>query len=185
MPSLNGRATIADGTESRTETVAAGAVTTATDIWTVASNTAKWITGMKVRVSTTGGLPAPLVAATDYYIIRASAATIQFATTLANAQNGVVIDITTQGTGNHTATYQSTARTQGEIGGEETHTMSATELLSHTHTATSDDGSSGVSAVGVGIASNYNLQPLVSNTGGNAAMNNMQPYAVVKKFIKT
>lgn len=43
-------------------------------------------------------LPAPLQQSTTYYVINTGATTIQLATTLANAQAGVVIDITTAGT---------------------------------------------------------------------------------------
>jgi hypothetical protein len=64
--------------------------------------------GDGVRVSTTTTLPSPLAAATTYYIIRGSttsAKRYQLATTVANAYAGTAIDITTSGTGTHTATW--------------------------------------------------------------------------------
>jgi hypothetical protein len=64
--------------------------------------------GDGLRVSTTTTLPSPLAAATTYYIIRVdtnSAKRYKLATTAANAYAGTAIDITTSGTGTHTATW--------------------------------------------------------------------------------
>ncbi len=49
-----------------------------------------------------GGLPGGLSAGTVYYTIRQSATTIKVSSSLANAQAGTAIDITSQGTGTHT-----------------------------------------------------------------------------------
>jgi hypothetical protein len=61
-------------------------------------------TGLALQVSTDGGLPNPLAVSTTYYVIKIDADTFQLATSLANANAGTQIDITTQGTGNHTFT---------------------------------------------------------------------------------
>lgn len=74
----------------------------ANDTFTVASNTDRWVTGMGVRLSTTDTLPAPLAAATNYWVIRDSATTIKFATSYANAIALTAIDLTTDGIGTHT-----------------------------------------------------------------------------------
>jgi len=58
-----------------------------------------------ITFSSTGTLPSPLVAGTVYFITtNGSLGTFQFnvSTTLANAEAGVFIDITTTGTGTHT-----------------------------------------------------------------------------------
>ncbi len=60
----------------------------------------------KVQLTTTGTLPAGLSLATDYWTIRQSATTSKLATTYENAENGIVIDFTTDGTGTHTITAQ-------------------------------------------------------------------------------
>lgn len=60
--------------------------------------------GLKIQVSTTGGLPPPLAATTDYFVIPVTAGTYKLATSLANANAGTAIDITGVGTGVHTAT---------------------------------------------------------------------------------
>jgi hypothetical protein len=65
-----------------------------------------FFTGLKGQFTTTGGLPAGISAVTDYFIVVLTADTFQVATTLENAiaTPAVVVDITTQGTGNHTFT---------------------------------------------------------------------------------
>jgi len=65
-----------------------------------------FITGIKVRVTSTSGLPAPLIAATDYWVISITSTTFQFASTLANAQAGTFINLTTTGTGDMTVAGQ-------------------------------------------------------------------------------
>jgi hypothetical protein len=73
--------------------------------------------GEGIRLATTGGLPAPLVATvlgtagTTYFVIRNAFDNTKFrlATTLNNANAGVAIDLTTQGTGVQTILPTSTA----------------------------------------------------------------------------
>jgi hypothetical protein len=70
----------------------------------------KWGLGDIVQVTTTGTLPSPLVAATDYYVAPYLVNSLRVATTLANALAGIVIDITTTGSGTHTVTRDSQLR---------------------------------------------------------------------------
>lgn len=56
----------------------------------------------RVRLTTSGSLPAGLATATDYYVIWVSDTTIKLATSYANAVAGTAIDITTAGSGTHT-----------------------------------------------------------------------------------
>lgn len=73
------------------------------DLLTKANN--GFYTGLIVRVSNSGGaLPAPLLAATDYFVIRVSASTFYLAETLADALNAVHIDLEDDGTGTNTVT---------------------------------------------------------------------------------
>jgi hypothetical protein len=63
-----------------------------------------WATGTQVRFTTTDTLPAPLAAATTYYLINTGDnATFKVATTLQNALVGTAIDLTSAGAGTHTA----------------------------------------------------------------------------------
>lgn len=90
---------------TRTATFTADA---GTDLMTYTSTTSipsNLLTGTRVRVSTTTTLPSPLVAATDYYLIRMSDTTFELATSYANAIAGTQIDITTTGTGTHTLNW--------------------------------------------------------------------------------
>ncbi len=61
-------------------------------------------TGLKGQLTTSGGLPTGLSAATDYFVIYIDANTYKLASSLANAEAGTAVDITAQGTGNHTFT---------------------------------------------------------------------------------
>lgn len=62
------------------------------------------ITGVKGQLTTSGGLPAPLLVSTDYFVIVIDANVFNLASTLVNALAGTAIDITTAGTGNQTFT---------------------------------------------------------------------------------
>jgi hypothetical protein len=53
--------------------------------------------GFKVRLTTTGTLPAGLATGTDYFIIVVDASTIKFASSLVNALAGTAVNITNQG----------------------------------------------------------------------------------------
>lgn len=90
--------------EARTgETVAAVSESftgdSGTDLLTVAT---VYKTGEKVRLTTTGALPAPLVINTDYYVIYVGATTIYLADTLAHAYQGTHINLTTNGSATNT-----------------------------------------------------------------------------------
>lgn len=56
-----------------------------------------YTTGFKVRLTTTGTLPDPLMTATDYFVIVVSSSVIQFASSLSNALAGTAIDLVDQG----------------------------------------------------------------------------------------
>lgn len=60
------------------------------------------ITGVEGRFTTTGTLPAPLAANTDYWIIRIDNNEFRVASSLENARNGTAITLTTAGNGTHT-----------------------------------------------------------------------------------
>lgn len=55
-----------------------------------------------LKFSSTGTLPSGLVAGTKYYAINVNPTTIKVATSIANAQAGIAIDFTDQGSGTHT-----------------------------------------------------------------------------------
>lgn len=63
------------------------------------------LTGTRVRLTTSGTLPAGLALATDYYVIKMSDTTFKLATSYANAVAGTQINITDAGTGTHTVSW--------------------------------------------------------------------------------
>jgi microcystin-dependent protein len=186
VPDMRGRMAQGAGAQLVTEDVTAANVSTGAETFTVASNTEKWITGMKVQVSTTTTLPAGLSASTTYYIIRVSSTLIQFATTLGNAISSpaTAINLTTQGTGTHTVSTSvpATSRSLGAQGGYDTHAVTVLEMPAHTHLL--KNGTSGSSDGMANIAAGSDDTPTASS-GGSDAHNNMSPFTVLNHIIKT
>ena len=149
--------------------------------FTVASNNTKWITGMPVVLSNLTGFTTSATAGPTYYAVRISATNVRLATTLAKAQTNAP-DVTLSGTGTATLTTTFTARTVGELGGEEGHAMSITELLAHTHTQDSFVNST---TTGAGSSPITSGTKATGSTGGHAAANIMQPFGVYMTIIKT
>ena len=90
----------------------------ATNIITLASSndTLVFQTGDRVRLTTSGALPAGLALATDYYVIpyqRKTTKRIKLASSLANALAGTAIDFTTTGSGTMTITKNAEPRYYG------------------------------------------------------------------------
>lgn len=177
VPNNNGRTTIGPGAAVQTETFSFTAV--AANIITVTSNNDRWITGMLVSIAGTG-----ITVTGSFYIIRVSTTAIRLASSLANAQNGTFIALT-PGAGSSVITYTGTTRTLGTTGGEETHAMSISELLSHTHVYTRYGGL--FTADADDDVANTMFSPTSISTsaaGGNSAMNITQLYIVTPKIIK-
>lgn len=141
LPDMRSRMPIGAGTAGTFATsFLAGAVDTGTDQITVTSNDSLK-TGTAVVLTTTGSLPGGLSLATTYYVIYVSSTVIKLATSLANAIAGTAINITSQGSGTHTATVTYTARSLGAVGGEESHAITVAEMGAHDHGGvTSTDG---------------------------------------------
>ncbi len=182
VPDGRGRGLIGVGTGVTTEVVAAASINAATDIITVPTNPDKWLTGMIVRATTSGTLPAPLAINTNYFVIRVSATTIKLATTLANALAGTAINLTTAGTGNLTLTNTLTPRALGQVGGEENHVLTAAEMPAHTHTNGGTLSGSNVGTQPDG-ASGFAAASDTGSAGGNGAHNIMAPYLGANLFI--
>lgn len=177
VPNFNGRTLVADGTG----TVFEASTASSGNGFTVASNATKWITGQTVVLSNLSGFVTTASAGPTYFVVRISATNNRLATTLALAQAGTP-DITISGTGTVTATGTLTARTVGQVGGEETHAMTSTELLTHFHTTAVGNSTGGLNQAVQATGTTGNING--GSTGGNAAMNAMQPFGVVKKIIK-
>lgn len=189
VPDLRGRTPIGSGQGTFTSSFLNTAVATGSEQITVTANE-HFVTGQKVRITSTGTLPSPLLVATDYYIVVVNTTTISLAASLANAQNSTpLIDLTTQGTGTHTLTWQNyTNRAIGVIGGEEIHAMSINEIVAHAHATqkvfSPAAGATGILETGSGTTGATDTQ-FMSNAGGNVAMNVLQPFVALNWIIKT
>jgi microcystin-dependent protein len=189
VPDMRDRVPIGSGTGTKVATFASRAsnVITVTGLSNAAIN--EFLTGQAVLYSAPSGAMTGLTDNTTYYIVRTGNLTFSLATTLANAQNGTVISLSSDGTGTQTFTLTFTARTAGQTGGEENHAMSLTELLLHNHTTglinTGGPESSAITFATDSGDVNQNQTGLMRSAGGNVAMNNMQPFGVVTYIIKT
>lgn len=177
LPDMRGRSAIGDGTG----TVFEACTASSSNGFTVVSNATKWNTGQAVVLSNLSGFTTTATAGPTYFVTRISATNVRLATTLALAQN-LTPDITISGSGTVTLTGTLTARTLGQNGGEETHAMSLTELLSHTHILDVGNGAGGLQQA---VQATGTTGTITGNhaTGGNAAMNIMQPFIVTKYII--
>jgi len=149
-------------------------------------------TGQAVLYSAASGAMTGLTHNTTYYLVRTGNLTFSLASSLANAQNGTVISLSSDGTGTQTFTLTLTARTLGHSGGEENHAMSLTELLAHNHTheflqASGGDGAQpAIADSGSALSSSWQTSTRRRNaaTGGNTTSNNMQPFLALNYLIK-
>lgn len=69
-----------------------------------------WSTGLEVQATSSGTLPTGISLATNYYVIRVDANTIQLAASLLDAQGGTEINFSADGSGTHTLTPTDTAQ---------------------------------------------------------------------------
>jgi microcystin-dependent protein len=193
LPNSCGRSDIGDGTGTYAQTVLSAAVNVLTNQITVATNDS-FITGARVRYTTSGTAIGGLTNNTDYFVFRTSPTTMLLSTSQANAGIGLGIDLTSAGTGNHTFTVTYTARTLADQGGEEAHLNTAADSGMPTHSITPPSGSNfvvsapadSVAASGAGPASwGIAFQLTVPGVGASQAHNNMPLYLVAKKMIKT
>ena len=191
VPDLRSRVAIGVGQGVFTLDFASTDVNVGTDEITVPTNTSLQ-TGAKLQLTTTGALPTGLSLATDYYVIRVSAAVIKLATTLANAIAGTAINITAQGSGTNTATVSYTNQTLGALGGEEAHALTTDELPSHRHGSGGGNTGTGIRSTAVAGGAHGNAGTVnnltssdTSYAGGSTLHNNLPPFLGLNHIIKT
>lgn len=181
LPDLRSRIVLGVGTGTKVATFTSRSGNVVTVSGLTNANNNEFQTGQIVRYSTSGSAIGGLTNNTDYYVVRSTNTTFSLATTLANAQNGVVITLSSDGTGIQTFTQTLTTRTLGDTGGEENHAMSLSELVAHSHGGSSTN--SGITPTGWNGGSKAEYASPVS-TGGNQAMNVMQPFLALNYIIK-
>lgn len=183
VPDFRGRTTIGSGTGTVVLTFASRSSDTITVTGATNANNNTVQTGQIVNYVTSGTPITGLTSTNNYYVIRVANDQFKLASTLANAQAGTAISLSSDGTGTQTFTLTLSTRTLADRGGEETHAITSTETLAHTHTfnvlGTNASGANPYNATG-----SVQGSVTTSSFGGNAAMNNMQPFSVVTKIIK-
>ena len=102
VQSLGNEKTFALQNDLNAKTFAASDVNTTTDA--ISSTSHNYYTGLVGQFTTTNTLPSGLSLLTDYYIIASTTNTFSVASSKANADSGTVINLTTQGVGDHTFT---------------------------------------------------------------------------------
>lgn len=93
-------------------------VDTSSEIITIDADRLDFLTGDRVQITTTGGLPGGLSLATNYYVIayqRRDTVRIKLASSYANALAGTAINLSSAGTGVHTITKNAEPRYTGAI----------------------------------------------------------------------
>ena len=181
LPNLKNRIPMGAGANTVVATFASRAsnVITVTGLTNAANN--EFQTGQAVVYHTSATEITGLTNDATYYLIRTGNLTFSLASSLANAQNASVVSLSGDGTGVQTFTLTMTTRTLGDTGGEENHAMSSTELLSHSHYI-----SGGGSSTYGEVSGDWSTSPSLttSPTGGNVAMNNLQPFLTINYIIK-
>lgn len=187
LPDLKSSLPLGSGTGTWSTTFLNTDVVVATEIITVPTNNSLY-NGTVVRLTTTGTLPTGLSLATDYFVIRLSATTIQLASSLANAlaQVPIPINITAQGTGTNTITVTLSTRTLGQRGGEELRSLSVSEMPSHKHDVTTAGGGApnNFSNIAAGTGQAQTVVDGTTTVSGNTPHNIMNPFVVVNYIIK-
>ena len=185
LPDLRSSVALGAGTRTKVFTFVSRSSNTITASGMTNSTTNQNQTGQAVTYHSATTVMTGLSNDTVYYLIRTAYNTFQLASTLANAQNGTAISLSSDGAGVQTFTINMTARSVGDTGGQETHAMSATELLAHVHTMTIPAGNGSGGVVTAQATNNGALSQTTNSTGGNVAMPIMNPFTVITYIIKT
>lgn len=197
VPDLRARTIV--GTGAKNVDWAISSVDTGTEQITVTSNTALY-TGDVVFYDTTVGAIGGLTDATNYYVIRVSATVVKLATTEVNANNGVVLDLTSGGSGTQVLRQVLTTRTVGTFGGTENdagvgaHNHAITDPThAHTTAVTNAFGTGSTNTLtttGGGSSTDFGSSSdttgvTINNRGGLEAGSNLSPFLAITFIVKT
>lgn len=183
VPDLRSSFPMGAGTKVKTFTFASRSSNTITVTGSSNSLNNELQTGQPITFNANGGSITGLSDATVYYVIRVAFNQFTLATTLAGAQNGSVISLSGN-SGTPTFTLTNSAYSVGFTGGNESHGITSTELLSHTHTG-SVNTQLNVSTGASGFFAGAGTSVASGATGGNVAMPIVNPFTTVSFIIKT
>ena len=166
-------------------------VITVTGLSNVSDN--EFQTGQAVLFNTTGTVIGGLTNNTTYYLIRTGNLTFSLATSRANAVSGTAITLSSDGTGTRTFTLNLTARTLASKGGEESHTLTASQTPVHNHGLPEGRNSGVLNNPGQWILQGWTstgggaTAPSVGtgDSGGSSDHNIQSPYIALNYIIKT
>lgn len=183
MPLTVGRALCNAGTMSQLNLI----FTAAGNVLTVPT-TLSLYNGTPCQVINAGGaLPAPLAPATPYYIVNLSGTTVSLATSPANVNAGIVITLTTTGSGTNTiqVNYSGLTTVPTQYLGEPLHQDITNELAAHMHTISTNNASADATPTYQNSSDNTTGAgtKATTPTGGNQPHNNMQPSSFLPAYI--
>lgn len=130
-----------------------------------------------------------LTTATTYYVIRNAYNQFSLATTLANAQAGTPISLSSDGSGSQTFAITYSVRTLADTGGEELHSLVSNENGTHTHAEnfyTTGSATAPAQQAGTANATPVNNKlPPTDPSGLGSGHNIVSPFLAVNFIIKT
>jgi len=142
-------------------------------------------TGQAALYSAPSGAMTGLTDNTTYYLIRVAYNQFNLASSVANANAGTAISLSSDGTGAQTFTITYTARPLGQAGGEETHAITDAEMPSHLHVIPTYGGAGSVGISGGNDGAGSGGDENTNTSGSDTVHNNMPLFTVVNYIIKT
>lgn len=182
LPQVVGRTMAMKGTADISDTFTTDFATAPTLI--TLSSTANYQNGMKVQVSSSGTLPNPLSAATDYWITVNSGTELKVSTSEANYVAGTFVNLSSDGSGTHTITVQFTARVLGEYLGYEYHILTVSEIPSHRHDLDAHQFNAGGSNNNGYVGGGRNFAAYSAYSGGSGSHTILNPLTYGNFMIK-
>lgn len=144
-------------------------------------------TGQAVLYTAASGAMTGLTHNTTYYLIRVAYNQFSLATSVANANAGTAISLSSDGTGAQTFTMTFSARALGAQGGEENHALTDAEMPSHNHSIYASNISTGSGNLN-NLEDGGNQSSIIANSsfaGSDTPHNNIPLFTVVNYIIKT
>lgn len=185
VPNLSGRFPLGYAADAPTKVLTFASRSSNTITVTGADNHAhnEVQTGQAVLYTAASGAMTGLTHNTTYYLIRVTATTFNLATSVANANAGTAITLSSDGTGAQTFTITYTTRPLAQTGGEETHALTDAESPSHTHGFPEDNGTGSVATL---LSSAQVAGQVIQSqaAGSDTPHNNMPLFTVVNYIIK-
>lgn len=143
-------------------------------------------TGQAVVYTSSGSVITGLTSGNTYYLIRNAYNQFSLATSVANANAGTVITLSSDGSGTQTFTITYTVRPLAQMGGEETHALTDSQMPSHSHFVNYQVSTNGVEAAWAEPAADPSATKNSTDSAGSDTPHNIIPlFTVVNYIIKT